>query len=104
MFSWVCQADFSRSLPFEKGCPESRVRQVTTYMNGNSLYKQKFSRGTWGAQLVKHLTLDFGSGQNFRVRGIEPCVGLCTDSVEPAWDSLPLSPPPLCAQVCSQNK
>ena len=29
---------------------------------------------------------------------IEPCIGLCTDSIEPAWDSLLLSlsaPPPL---------
>ena len=27
-----------------------------------------------------------------RVHGIEPCVGLCADSVEPAWDSLSLPP------------
>ena len=40
------------------------------------------------AQWVKHPTLDFGSGHDLLVRGIEPRVGLCTDSAEPAWDSL----------------
>ena len=40
------------------------------------------------AQLVKHLTLDFGSGRDLMVHGIEPRAGLCAYSVEPAWDSL----------------
>ena len=39
------------------------------------------------AQLVKHLTLDLSSGRDLLVRGFEPCVGLCADSAEPAWDS-----------------
>ena len=39
-------------------------------------------------RLVKRTTLDFGSGHDFVVREIEPHVGLCADSVEPAWDSL----------------
>ena len=53
-------------------------------------------RGTWVAQLVKQLTLDFDSGHDLIVHGFEPCVGLCTDSAEPAWNflSLPLSDPP----------
>ena len=40
-------------------------------------------------------TLDFGSGRELTVCGIEPCVGLHTDNMEPAWDSrsLPLSLP-----------
>ena len=43
---------------------------------------------------VGHPTLDFGSGHDFTVCETEPRVGLCTDSVEPAWDSLsPLSAP-----------
>ena len=29
-------------------------------------------RGTWVAQLVKHLTLDFGSGHDLTVREFEP--------------------------------
>ena len=37
------------------------------------------------AQSVKHLSLNFGSGHDLTVRGIEPHVGLCA---EPAWDSL----------------
>ena len=57
----------------------------------------------WVAQLVKHRTLNFCSGHDLTVHGIESCVGLCADSVKPAWDSpspsLSAPPPPL-----SQNK
>ena len=65
--------------------------------------------GTWVAQSVKHLTLDFGSGHDLMVYDIKPHIGLCADSVEPAWDSLSpclFSPsathPP--AYALSQNK
>ena len=44
--------------------------------------------GAWAAQLVKGPTLDFSSGHDLMVCGIEPHVRLCTDSVEPAWDSV----------------
>ena len=37
--------------------------------------------------LLKHLTLDFGSSHDLRVRGIESRIGLYTDSTELAWDS-----------------
>ena len=40
------------------------------------------------AQSVKHLPLDLGSGHDLTVHGIEPCIGLCADSMGPAWDSL----------------
>ena len=43
------------------------------------------------AQLVKHPTLDFGSGHDLMVGELEPHIRLCADSEEPAWDSL--SPP-----------
>ena len=39
-------------------------------------------------QSVKRQTLDFGSGHGLNVPGIEPRVGLCADSEDPAWDSL----------------
>ena len=42
------------------------------------------SSGTLMVQLVKRLTLDFGSGHDLMVRGIKPRVGLCTDTEEPA--------------------
>ena len=46
--------------------------------------KKYFSfRGTWVAQLVKHLTLGFSSGHDFVVREFEPGIGLCADSSEP---------------------
>ena len=62
--------------------------------------------GAWLAQLVKHLTLDLSSGHHLTVRGMETRVGLCADSVEPAWDSLSLYPCPFPARVLSlsQNK
>ena len=44
--------------------------------------------GAWVTQSVEHLTLDFGSGHNLMIRGIEPRVRLCADSAEPALDSL----------------
>ena len=52
------------------------------------------------AQSVKCLTLDFCSGHDLSVCGIEPYTGLCTDSAEPALDSL--SPPslPLSFSLC----
>ena len=40
------------------------------------------------AQLVKCLTLDFGSGHDLPVGGFETRVGFCVDIAEPAWDSL----------------
>ena len=60
------------------------------------------------AQSVKQPTLDFGSGCDLMVREIEPHVGLCANSVEPAWDSLSLSfslsPSPAHIPFISQNK
>ena len=49
------------------------------------------------AQSVEHLILDFGSGHDLVVHGFELHMGLCTDSVGPALDSLSpsLSAPPL---------
>ena len=46
------------------------------------------SQGTWVAQLVKDLTLDFGSGNDPMVCGFEPSIGLCAHYGESAWDSL----------------
>ena len=41
-------------------------------------------------QSVKRPTPDFGSGRDLAVRGTDPHVG-SELSLEPAWDSLPLS-------------
>ena len=53
--------------------------------------------GVWVTPWVACLTLDFDSGHDLTVHGIEPHIGLCTDTAEPAWDSLSpsLSAPPL---------
>ena len=42
------------------------------------------------AQPIKPPILDFCSGYDLTVCGIEPCIGLCADSVE-SWDALSLS-------------
>ena len=62
------------------------------------------TKGAWVAQSGKCLTLGFGSGHDLTVHGFKPFVGLCADSVEPAWDclSLPLClffPPCACASA-----
>ena len=48
-------------------------------------------------QLLKRLTLDFGSGHYLMVLEFEPRFGVCADSVDPAWGSWSpsLSPPTL---------
>ena len=50
------------------------------------------------AQSVKPLLLDFGSGHVLLFHEFQPLLELRTDSMETAWDSLPLSlsllPPP----------
>ena len=76
----------------------------------NLIYKIIHGRGIWAAQSVKCSTLDFGSGHNLMVCEFKSHVGLCADSVDPAWDSL--SPsfsdcPPLSLSLSlslSQNK
>ena len=53
-------------------------------------------RGSGVAHLVKRLTLGFGSGDDIKVHGFKPHVGLCADNAEPAWDSVSL---PLCPSL-----
>ena len=50
-----------------------------------------------GPQVVKCLSLDFGSGHDLTVHEFEPHVRLCADRVEPAWDSLSQTLPCSCA-------
>ena len=45
--------------------------------------------GTWVAQPIKHMTLDFDSGHSLRVMRLNPTMG-STLSKESIWDSLPL--------------
>ena len=62
--------------------------------------------GHWVTRLVKRPTPDLGSGHDLMVFEFQPLIGLCTDSVEPAWDSLSpsLSAPPLLAHSLKINK
>ena len=47
------------------------------------------------AQLVEHPTLGFGSSHDLTVCEFEPHIGLCANSVEPAWNSRSLLSLPL---------
>ena len=53
----------------------------------------------WVAQSVKRPTLDFGSGRDLVAHEFEPRIRLGTDSVGPAWDSLPPSPSASCLKI-----
>ena len=56
-----------------------KVKRILEMEGGNALnaielYTQQWW-AAWVAQLMKHLTLDFGSGHDLMVRGIKPCMG-----------------------------
>ena len=59
-------------------------------------------QGAWVAQLVKHLTLGFGSHDHLMVHGIKPHVGLCVDYVDYLLEILSPSASPVLS--LSQNK
>ena len=46
--------------------------------------RKEMDRGAWVAPSVKHPALDFGSGHDLTVRGLEPCIEFCAGSVGPA--------------------
>ena len=69
-------------------------------------FKTSRDRGSWVVQSVKRLTLEFGLGHDLMICGIEPHIGFCADSMQPAWDplSLSLSLPLLCLLPLKINK
>ena len=73
-----------------------QIQEPYSIKNGKSLNRKVSHRVP---QSVECPTLGFGSGRDLMVCGIEPHVGLCSDSEEPAWDSLslPLSLPLPCS-------
>ena len=79
------------------------VRAHSAASDGGRFYQAGLKRGAWVAQLIEHVTPDFGPGHDLTVCGFKTHIGLCADSPEPAWDSLSpsLSAPPLLAHFCS---
>ena len=57
-------------------------------------------RGTWAAQSLERLTLDFGLGHDLMVV-LEPCLRLCAGSA--ACSRFSLSAPPPHAYVCTHT-
>ena len=59
----------------------------------SSFFIKKENWCTYMAHLVKCPALGFGLSHDLKVREFKPCIGLCTDRIEPAWDSLSLPLP-----------
>ena len=79
--------------------PSDAQKREHEKCTGNSCMKQKSGGkenltriiemwGTSVAQLVKHFTLDFGSGHDLTVREFKPCMGHAAVSTEPTLDPL----------------
>ena len=66
----------------------SLTSTAQVWPNVQIFFLNKIFRGAWVAQSVKCPTLDLGSGHDLTVREFKPHIRLCTDSVEPAWDSI----------------
>ena len=91
-FTWVEDIPFWSCCLTFKEVPASSVSIINISVKV-LLFKRK-KMGVWVAGSVKRPTLDLGSSLDLPVCGIEPHVGLCTDTVESAWDSVsPLSAP-----------
>ena len=73
---------------------ERKLEQIQTVSNEQ---KVSHSRGTWVAQLVKGLTLDFGSGNDLTISEIKTQAV----SIEPDCDSLSPSLPLSCSHSLS---
>ena len=71
-------------------CPVSNCRSHQKFVH-QPCYLIEFSGDAWMAQSVKCPTLGLSSGHRLPVHEIDLRVRLCTDSMEPAWDSLCLS-------------
>ena len=81
------------------------VRILLNYLNGIT-YENETSKGAWMAQTVKCPALDLSSGHDRTICEFKPHVRLCTDGVEPAWDSASpsLCPSPACALSLSLSR
>ena len=53
--------------------------------------RNKLEEGCLGGSVVYELESWFGSGHDLTVREFNSHIGLCAESVEPAWDSFSLS-------------
>ena len=85
-------------------CPktfEIFVKRIEDTGQVNSKLRFQRVQGHLGGSVGK--AFDFGSDHDLMVHEFEPHIGLCTDSLEPAWDSLlSLCPSPACALSLSK--
>ena len=72
----------SKFLPLFNHVQDDLTRNIVLSCLQNCILKWK-SMGWLRAQSVECPTLDFGSGHDLRVHGMEPHIGLCTHSTEP---------------------
>lgn len=76
------------SYKMPKGEPiQIKVRDTEERQENKEMKMALRTKKVWGtmvAQSLECLTLDFGSSHDVTVCGIKPCIGLHTDSMEPA--------------------
>ena len=78
---------------------------TTVWMNlENITLQERRWKGVWVAHSIKLPILGFGSGHDLMVCGLKPHNRLCTDSMEPAWDSLSLSLPSSLSKLINKLK
>ena len=81
-----------RVSPTYKVLSRLQSHQRTTWFLCVGPYRKIQAWGAWLVQSVKRPTLGLGSRHDLIVGEFKPRVGLCADSMKPAWDSLSPSP------------
>ena len=80
--------------------PPHIVFEILKGHSSREVQKAEGGARSW-KRSVEPQTLDLGSSHDLSVCGMESCIRLCTDSMEPAWESLSLSAAPLLVCVLS---
>ena len=83
---WSVIGSILENVPYVLG------KNIYSAIGWNVLYNRLLG-GIGVAQLVEHSTLNFGSSHDLTVHEFEPHIQLCTESLEPTWNSLSLSLP-----------
>ena len=78
-----------RRCPSAQRVDLSKLTELSDYPSGKAQKHEAPPGGAGVAQSAKRPAPDSRSGHDLAVREFEPCIRLCANSREPAWDSLP---------------
>ena len=94
VFAFVVVVQFGPSIDWMR--PTHITEDSLFYSKSTSLNVSLILWGSWVAQFVKHLTLDFGLGHGLTVSEFELCIRLCAECQACLrFSPLPLSAPTL---------